>query len=139
MSHAIKSFEFEVDFNDIEIDDIMQVLLAEGKIYVYSEPLQMSKPGRTWRIAAGANDVFAWNLPESFDIEPDELHGAFLYWQKDPEYGIKVWCIVKMGMMPQARFVQRLVERGIWDLSIYDLSPNKYELDKGRNHANIVE
>ena len=134
MSHAIKSFEFEVDFNDIEIDDIMQVLLAEAKIYVYSEPIRLNHQGRAWRIAASANDVFAWNLPESFDIEPDELRGVFLYWQKDPEYGVKVWCIIKMGMMPQAKFAQRLIERGIWDLTEYELSPNKYE--KGEKDGN---
>jgi hypothetical protein len=28
---------------------------------------------------------------------------------------------------PQAKLVQRLIERGIWDLTEYELSPNKYE------------
>ena len=130
MSSAMKTFEFEVDFNDIEIEDIMQVLLAEGKIYVYSAPIHWDKPERAWRIGAGANDVFAWDLPEAVDIEPDDFTDVFECWLKDPEYGVKVWCIIKKGMMPQAKFAQRLIERGIWDLTKYELSPNKYEKGK---------
>ena len=71
--------------------------------------------------------MFAWNLPHAVDIDPDDLQAVFDFWIKDPEYGVKVWCIIKEGMMPQAWFAQRLAKRGIWDLSEYNLAPNKYE------------
>ena len=45
----IRNFEFEIDFDDIEIEDIMQVLLAEGKIYVYSVPTWAIEQ-REWKI-----------------------------------------------------------------------------------------
>lgn len=121
MEYNVKRFEFEIDFEDLEEDDVIQVLLAEGKISIYPNKAE------EWVVAANANDVFYWNLPQSVDIPPEELLPVFDYWMKDPEYGVKVWCIVRQGMMPQSRLAQRLKERGIWDLSIYELAPNSYE------------
>ena len=121
MEYNVKRFEFEIDFEDLEEDDVIQVLLAEGKISIYPNKAE------EWVVAANANDVFCWNLPQSVDIPPEELLPVFDYWMKDPEYGVKVWCIVRQGMMPQSRLAQRLKERGIWDLSIYELAPNSYE------------
>ena len=31
MEYNVKRFEFEIDFEDLEEDDVIQVLLAEGK------------------------------------------------------------------------------------------------------------
>jgi len=121
MEYNVKRFEFEIDFEDLEEDDVIQVLLAEGKISIYPNKAE------EWVVAANANDVFYLNLPQSVDIPPEELLPVFDYWMKDPEYGVKVWCIVRQGMMPQSRLAQRLKERGIWDLSIYELAPNSYE------------
>ena len=73
----VKNFEFEIDFDDLEEDDVIQVLLAEGKISIYP------------------NHAEEW--------------------------------VMVAGMMPQSRLAQRLTERGIWDLSRYELAPNSYE------------
>lgn len=120
-----KKFEFEVDIDDLEEDDIIQVLLAEGKIFIYPISVGIASKGE-WKVGANANDVFAWNLPQSVDINPKELMEVFNHWLKDPEYGVKVWCILKEGMMPQGRFATRLKDRGIWDLLEHNLTPNKY-------------
>ena len=116
----------DFDLDDLEDDDIIQILLADGKIFIYPLNVGVISEGE-WKIAANANDVFCWNLPFAVHINPKELKSVFNYWQKDYEYGVKVWCIVKEGMMPQRRFALRLKERGIWDLSDYDLLANRYE------------
>jgi len=102
----------------------LSVLLIEQKIFLNSNWFQEGWPEdakKRTSLNVNCNDVFAWACADSEDLDYSELEDLFNHYQKDPGWGIAVWCIKKRGQTPQKPVFDRIQSAGIWDLTKMNL------------------
>jgi len=50
-------------------------------------------------------------------------------WEKDPDWGVAVWCIGRRKQMPQKPIEKSIREAGVWDLDSMGLASNTQDAE----------
>lgn len=75
-------------------------------------------------VSVNCNDIFAWGCADAEGLPYSEIENLYRMWQKDPEWGPAVWCMLKRKEMPQEPVEKLVREGGIWNLESLNLNAN---------------
>lgn len=80
---------------------------------------------KSFALAVNTNDIFCYGA-DAVPLNYDELEDLYTHWYQDPVWGYTVWAAKKLNLMPLKRITDRIEAAGIWNLSLYNLAPNKW-------------
>lgn len=122
LSNGKKSFQTE---------NALAILLLEEVLFTNSMWWEKDLPDwakKRTGLFVNCNDIFAWGCADSEDIDYEEIETLFRMWEKDPEWGPAIWCIIKRKEMPQKPVEEKIRKAGIWDLDTLNLEENTTDL-----------
>lgn len=113
-------------FQVLDTSYAVAALIANGKLTLYSDP-----NGKLFRLCVNCNDLFAWGLADSEDVDYDEADELYSFWRRDDRFGPEVWCMKKRRELPQAPVLHQIQKEGKWNIddltSKYGLRQNWYD------------
>lgn len=112
---------------DAEASQMLAVLLIKEKAFLNDHWWEDDWPEAAKRMPSvnvSCNDVFMWGCADAETIAYRDIPAVYEHFEKDPDWGVDVWCIKHRGMMPQKPVYDRIKAGGIWDLDAMGLEPN---------------
>ena len=107
------------------IPSMLAALLAAEVIFLNNHWWQTDWPEQAQKTAAlcvECNDIFAAACADAEEVSLEEIPDLYEHWLKDPQYGARVWCIKKRGIMPQSAYRPIIERSGMWDLGSMGLA-----------------
>lgn len=115
-----------------EPEKALAALLAAEAVFLntnWSEKDWPEEARKTLVVYATCNDVFVWGCADAEDVSYDDINDLFDHWQRDPRWGVAVWCIKRRGLMPQPPVERTIRCGGIWDLDAMGLAESPFKGD----------
>lgn len=110
LEHEIKT--------DFENSHALALLLAHEVVFINNhwwEKDYSEEQKRLFSINLIVNECFCYGS-DAEEVFYDELEDLYNHYEKDPDYGIVVWCAKKRKTLPLPGICKWIKSRGIWNL-----------------------
>ncbi len=103
---------------EFEENDVLALLLANGTVFLNNHWWRKDfteEQKQLFSINLNVNDIFG-PCADAEEVLYNEFEDLYEHYEKDPDYGVVIWCAKKRKMLPRPRICNCIVEQGIWNL-----------------------
>jgi hypothetical protein len=119
---------------EVQTDAALAIMLLNEAVFTCPVRTASDKEGEDPTgtfLFVTCNDVFMWGCSDLEEMRHDQIAKVYDHWERDPQWGTAVWCMIQRRQLPQRPVLERIRKAGIWDVDAlvaeHGLRPNHYD------------
>lgn len=119
---------------EVQTDAALAIMLLNEAVFtcpVHAASDQEGEVPTATLLFVTCNDVFMWGCSDLEEMRHDQIAEVYDLWEKDPQWGTAIWCMIQRRELPQRPVLERIRKTEVWDVDAlvaeHGLRPNHYD------------